>query len=198
MSKIIAFIGVSGVGKTTLVNALARSGNFATGLEEHETRPFQRLFDVDKRYAFHNQVDYFLLRAEQERSLRARPELALVDGGLDMDFHGFARLFHARGYLCDAEFELCARLYAQLRAALPPPDLVVYLTASEERVKQRLQKRDRVNIASAEDLGLLQTLLSAWAVTLPREKVLNLDISEADLDYRTVLPKLIQKIRGIA
>jgi len=197
MSKIITFVGVSGVGKTSLVNALAKTGNFATGLEEHETRPFQHLFDVDKRYALPNQIDYFLLRAEQERMLRARPEPALVDGGLDVDFYGFARLFHARGYLNDAEFELCERLYTQLRFSLPMPEMVVYLTASDDVVRQRLAKRDRVNIVTAEDADLLTTYFEAWLETLPREKVLRLDVSKIDLSYRAVLPELRQRIQAL-
>jgi len=196
MSKIISFVGVSGVGKTSLVRALAKSGKFTTGLEEHETRPFQRLFDADKRYALPNQFDYLLLRAEQERELRARPEPALVDGGLDVDFHGFARLFHRRGYLSDAEFDLCARLYAQLRAALSAPDLVVYLTAREEVVKERLAKRDRVNIATAEDAGLLKEYLEEWLDTLPQENVLRLDVSDIDVSYREILSVLLEKIQS--
>ena len=195
MSKLITFVGVSGVGKTSLVNALAATGDFATGLEEHDTRPFQHLFDEDKRYALPNQVDYLLLRAEQERVLRADPRLALVDGGLDVDFHGFARLFYTRGYLSDAEFSLCERLYKQLRAALPLPDLVIYLTASEEVVRERLAKRNRVNIATSDDAGLLKIYLEEWLNILPQEKVIYLDLSEASLDYGEILPSLLNQLR---
>ncbi len=194
MSKLITFVGVSGVGKTSLVNALAATGDFATGLEEHDTRPFQHLFDEDKRYALPNQVDYLLLRAEQERVLRADPRLALVDGGLDVDFHGFARLFYTRGYLSDAEFSLCERLYKQLRAALPLPDLVIYLTASEEVVRERLAKRNRVNIATSDDAGLLKIYLEEWLNILPQEKVIYLDLSEASLDYGEILPSLLNQL----
>ncbi len=196
MSKLITFVGVSGVGKTTLVNALAKTGDFATGLEQHDTRPFQHLFDQDKRYALPNQVDYLLLRAEQERELRARPELALVDGGLDVDFHGFARLFHTRGYLSTAEFDLCKRLYTQLRAALPAPDLVVYLTAREEVIKERLANRDRVNIATTDDAGLLKEYLEEWLDMLPQKNVLRLDVSDIDMSYREVLSVLLEKIQS--
>ena len=106
MSKLIAIIGASGVGKTALVRALARHhppalrssrrGNpvtgFVTAYEEHAERPFQALFQNDPRYALANQMDYLLLRAEQERTLRVGPQPGLIDGGLDLDFHGFTRL----------------------------------------------------------------------------------------------------------
>ena len=71
MGKLIAIIGASGVGKTALVHALAKSYHFATAFEQHEERPFQTLFKQDKKFALANQIDYFLLRTEQERELHA-------------------------------------------------------------------------------------------------------------------------------
>ena len=96
MSKLIAIVGVSGVGKTALVQALAKAHPFATAYEQHAERPFQALFKNDSRYAFANQVDYLLLRAEQEKTLRASTQIGLIDGGLDLDFHGFTRLTSTR------------------------------------------------------------------------------------------------------
>ena len=194
MSKLITFVGVSGVGKTTLAKALATTGDFATGFEQHDTRPFQHLFDKDKRYALPNQIDYFLLRAEQERILRADPRPALIDGGLDVDFHGFARLFHARGYLSDAEYDLCKRLYDQLRLALPMPELVVYLTASDEVVRERLASRDRVNIATADDARMLKKYFKAWLGTLPAMQVLEFDVSAEGLDYKRLLEEITSEL----
>ncbi len=194
MAKLITFVGVSGVGKTTLARALAAAGDFATGFEQHDTRPFQHLCDVNKRYTLHNQVDYFLLRAEQERALRADPRPALLDGGLDVDFFGFARLFHKRGYLSEDEYALCERLYTQLRLALPLPELVVYLTASDEVIRQRLSGRDRVNIATADDASLLKEYLEEWLDNLPQENLLRLDVSDIDASYRELVPKLLADI----
>lgn len=197
MAKLITFVGVSGVGKTTLARALAASGNFATGFEQHDTRPFQYLCDADKRYTFHNQVDYFLLRAEQERALRADPRPALLDGGLDVDFHGFARLFHTRGYLSDDEYALCERLYTQLRLSLPQPELIVFLIASDEVIHKRLSTRNRVNIATADDANLLKEYLEAWLADLPQENLLKFDVSNCDLTYNNILPKLLHRIETL-
>lgn len=194
MGKLIAIVGASGVGKTTLVKALAESGDFTTGYEQHEERPFQILFDQDKRYALPNQIDYFLLRAEQERGLRTDPRPALIDGGLDVDFHGFARLFHKRGYLDDDEFDLCKRLYNQLRTALPPPELVIYLTASVDVIRQRLAKRERINIATSDDAGLLKTYLEEWLNNLSPEKYLKIDVSENDPKYVGLIQQLLLEI----
>ena len=62
MSKLIAIVGASGVGKTALVSALAIHDEFEVAYEQHAERPFQSLFKNDARYALANQIDYFLLR----------------------------------------------------------------------------------------------------------------------------------------
>src|SRR5687768_7293797 len=98
-SPLLVIVGPSGAGKTTLANALAKHGSFDLALEQHGERPFQALFKQDPKYALANQLDYLLYRAEQEQALRGGNRPALMDGGLDLDFHGFTRLFYARGWL---------------------------------------------------------------------------------------------------
>jgi deoxyguanosine kinase len=183
MGKLIVIVGPSGVGKTSLTYALAQAYPFQSAFEQHDERPFQSLFKQDQRYALANQIDYLLYRAEQERVLRASPQIGLVDGGLDMDFHGFTRLFHARGLLTDQEFNLCRRFYAWTRKLLPLPDLVIALSASGETVRQRLADRDRINIASSDDAGLLTQFISEWLENLPEENVLRLNVSQEEKDY---------------
>ncbi len=164
MGRIILVVGNSGVGKTTLTAALSTARPLATGLEQHAERPFQALMAADPcAYALANQVDYLLLRAEQERMLRAGPLTGLIDGGLDLDFHGFTRLFHTRGYLDTAAFGLCARLYDALRDLLGPPDLIVHLIAPLEVLIDRYARRGRaLEIARREDLADMERFVAAW------------------------------------
>lgn len=194
MQKLISIVGASGVGKTSLVRALGETGKFCTAYEQHAERPFQALFKDDRRYALANQIDFLILRAEQEGTLRAASAIGLMDGGLDLDFHGFTRLFLNRGLLAPPEYDLCRRLYDLIRESLPGPELFVRLWADEITVADRLSTRERINIASADDTTLFNTFLDEWLGSLPSECILNLDVSNETLDYeyskRIILERL--------
>ncbi|HJQ13738.1 MAG TPA: deoxynucleoside kinase [Anaerolineales bacterium] len=212
MGKLIAIVGASGVGKTTLVRALARafppalptehrdnvSGveGFQTAYEGHAERPFQTLLQENPRYALANQIDYLLECAQQEKQLRASPQMGLMDGGLDLNFHGFTRLFHRRGLLTDSELGLCRRLYNFLRETLPPPELFVRLCAQESTVANRLAARERINIARAEDTALFNALLEEWLASIPPDQVLEIDVSQETSDYERSVGIILSKLRA--
>ena len=194
MNKLIVIVGASGVGKTTLARALCEKHDFAIAYEQHSERPFQKLFKQDPKYALANQLDYLLYRAEQERELRQSDKPALMDGGLDLDFHGFTHLFHARGWLTDEEFNLCRRFYEHTRALLPPPELIIALSASAQTIRERLASRNRINIASSEDAQDLNQFIKKWLASIPKNKILNLDVSNEDSDYSISVPLILEKV----
>lgn len=194
MNKLIVIVGASGVGKTTLLNALIARGKFSVAYEQHEARPFQSLFKQDSRYALANQMDYLLLRAEQERELRKKNGPGLMDGGLDLDFFGFTRLFHTRGWLSAAEFDLCRRLHSLIRQSLPAPDLIVHLRADSQTVGERLASRNRINIASAQDAQLLESYIAEWLGALPESHILRLDVSKEEKEYPVSVPLVLDRI----
>jgi len=183
LGKLISIVGASGVGKTAFVRALSNTGRFHIAYEQHTERPFQTRFKQDQSLALANQIDYLLLRAEQEKELRAVSQIGLIDGGLDLDFHGFTRLFLSRSLLNQNEFDLCRRLYMFIRADLPAPEFIIRLNADLETVAGRLSRRDRVNIANAEDTALFNSYLDEWLADIPSYQLLTIDVSNETMEY---------------
>jgi deoxyadenosine/deoxycytidine kinase len=130
--------------------------------------------------------------------LRASPQIGLIDGGLDLDYHGFTRLFHHRGLLTNLEFDLCRRLYETLRGLMPLPELIVRLRADWVTVAGRLSVRDRINIASAEDTALFESFLDEWLVNVPSQGFLEIDVTDETLEYNRSISKIVTRISNLS
>lgn len=197
MGKLVTIIGNSGSGKTTLAMCLAQAGGFQVYLEEHATRPFQAAFALDPRYGLANQVDYLLFRAEQERTIRGQNHICIQDGGLDLDFHMFTRLFLERGYLDQQEFTLLERLYQALRNELPAPDWVIYIDAPLEVLVQRKSARGRkLDVSALADLERMDELLREMLVGIHPDRLLWVDSSREDENYQGCRDRLLTALSG--
>ncbi len=161
MGRLIALLGNLASGKTTLASQLEARLGLISRLEDPATHPFQQAFiRQPQRYAFHNQVDFLLTRAEEEAALRAAPQDGIQDGGLEMDFHVFTALFAHRGDLSTEEWALCQRLYHFIRHNQPLPDLILWLDLPPQVARQRFLHRARpVDAARAEDIPHIHQLL---------------------------------------
>ena len=139
--RYIAIEGVIGVGKTTLVEALAERLDATQVLEEWEDNPFLKPFYEGKAHsAFQTEVFFLLSRYRQQRELAQRKLFAdtLV---ADYVFEK-SRLF-AYLNLDDADLLIFDKLYAALAEGLPKPDVVIYLQAPTDVLMRRIQSRGR-------------------------------------------------------
>jgi deoxyadenosine/deoxycytidine kinase len=194
---LISIIGNNASGKTTLAKALDAQPGFTAYLESHTDRPYQALFSQEpKRYALHNQIDFLLARAEQEREIRAAGGFGVQDGGLDQDFFLYSHLFHHKGFLSDKEFDLCRRTYHTLRAGFPAPEVYIYLAFPLDTLRARLLARNRkidlATIVTLDDLPTLQEYLDAWVTDI---SPLTLHADQIDLDSPEFIGDLTSQIR---
>ena len=136
------------------------------------------------------------MRRRLQAALRREAAVGIVDGGLDLDFHGFTGLFHGRGYLDDDAYALCARQYALLRALLPPPDLFIYLVAPVDVVVARYLRRNRgLEITTRRDLAELDGLVNTWMATVEPAHKLVVDATRSGFASAIPLAALQREIQ---
>ncbi len=197
MGKLVTIVGGSGSGKTTLARVICQAGNFAPYLEDLCIRPFQSSFMHEgKSFALANQVDFLLYRAEQEISIRNSEGIGVQDGGLDLDYYIFSRLFLENQYLTKDEFALVERLYRLLRTLLPPPDCVIRLNIPVDVIARRRNVRQReLDIAANSDLVKIDRLLKDWfSQNPPSSPVLEIDNQLDDISFSKTIDKVMDFI----
>jgi len=137
--RYIAVEGPIGVGKTTLANLLAEEFKGRLVLEEAEENPFLPNFYKDsKRFGFQTQVFFLLSRFRQQKDL-IQQDLFKQTTVSDYIF-AKDRIF-AQLNLSSDELYLYENLFAALDAKIPKPDLVIFLQASVDALRQRIKKR---------------------------------------------------------
>lgn len=139
--RYIAIEGAIGSGKTTLAHLMADRMQSRLVLEEHEQNPFLERFYQDRaRWAFQTQLSFLAARYRQQSLLVARDlfhETVISDYAFEKD-----RIF-AHITLQGDELRLYESLYQVMEAALPSPDLIVYLQSSVPQLVENIQKRER-------------------------------------------------------
>lgn len=157
--RYIAIEGPIGVGKTSLVDLLARRFRGTRVLEDVDN-PFLDDFYKDKRgAAFRLELFFLLSRHEQLKKLSQRDlftELILADYTVAK-----SKIF-AYLTLDDSELTIYNKLYDLLSESLPKPDLVIYLEAHLDTLLKRIRKRGR-NYEKAISPGYLKEVSDAYA-----------------------------------
>ncbi|MCP4632982.1 MAG: deoxynucleoside kinase [candidate division Zixibacteria bacterium] len=137
----IAVEGVIGAGKTTLATALARKFQMQLVTEEVETNPFLTDFYKDPaRYSFQVQIFFLVSRFNQLQRLSF---IELFNKGTVCDYMFEKDGIFARMNLDDREYSLYQKIAPQLGKDLAKPDLVIYLSADNKVLLERIRRRGR-------------------------------------------------------
>ena len=141
--KYIAIEGPIGVGKTTLANKIAQTFNYDAFLEQPAENPFLKNFYRNpSQSALATQLFFLFQRMQQIQDLKQRSlfeNVRVADFLIEKD-----RLF-AKVTLSNEEMQLYDKVYEHITLDAPIPDLVIYLQAPIEILKERITKRGNIN-----------------------------------------------------
>lgn len=194
------FIAVEGplrVGKSSLARILAEKLH-ARHIVEPENNPFlDRFYQAEGGTAFSAQMWFLMERYEQFRQLKD------VDGPIVSDYIFEKDKLFAYVNLSDAELELYNRYYQMFREQVPSPDLVVYLQATPEVLKQRLKRK---GVAGERDISdaYIEQIAAAYehfffhysASELLIVNTSDIDFVNQNKDLQLLLKRLEEPVKG--
>lgn len=151
----IAIEGNIGAGKTTLAQMLVKKLQARLILEEFAENPFLAGFYKNpQQYAFPLELSFMTERYTQLKELFL--ENALFLGKTVSDYMFAKCLLFASVNLPATELALYQKLFDILNQQLLPPDILIYLHASAEKLQQNIKKRNREYEQSIPDQYLLK------------------------------------------
>ena len=129
------------MGKSSLSQLLAERVNGEAILEDTEENPFLAKFYKDpKRFAFQTQLFFTLRRFQKQEEIN---QIDLFKRVVVSDFLFDKDRLFARYNLDDKEFYLYEQLFNLLKLRTLKPDLVIFLQAKTDVLKERIEKRKR-------------------------------------------------------
>jgi deoxyadenosine/deoxycytidine kinase len=136
----VAIDGPIGVGKTSLVEMLARRFHGTKILEDVDNPFLPDFYKRKKGSAFQTQLFFLLSRYQQQGELA---QIDLFTTLVVADYHFPKDKIFACLNLDDSELLIYDRLYTLLSETVPRPDLVIYLQGSLETCMRRIKKASR-------------------------------------------------------
>ena len=198
--RYIVVEGPIGAGKTSLTYKLAERLDADTLLENADDNPFlPRFYQEPKRYALPTQLHFLFDRTRQLRDLAQGD---LFRAGTVSDFLIDKDMLFARLNLDDDEFELYQKVYTDLAPQAPTPDLVIYLQAPIDALRERVHRRG-VEFERDMDADYLQRLANSYSEFFHRYEAApllivntaHLNFAQSEADFELLLER-VDKMRG--
>ncbi len=195
------FIAVEGplrVGKSSLAAILAERMQ-ARRITEPENNPFlDRFYQAQPGIAFATQMWFLKERHAQMSEITDFSAPIVADYLFEKD-----KLF-AYLNLTDAELDLYRHYYQMLRETVPTPDLVIYLQATPEVLKQRLRRKGVPGERAISD-AYIEQVVQAYehfffhysASDLLVVNTTEIDFIHSNRDLQLLLKRLGEPVQGM-
>jgi deoxyguanosine kinase len=201
LPKYIAIEGPIGVGKTTLANKIAETFNYDAFLEQPTENPFLKNFYRNpSQSALATQLFFLFQRMQQIQDLKQRSlfeNVRVADFLIEKD-----RLF-AEVTLSNEEMNLYDKVYEHITLDAPSPDLVIYLQAPIEILKERISKRGNINeqYLTLDYLERLNDAYSRFFLDYKDAPLLiinaaNINLESNEKDYETLIAMIMSNPKG--
>jgi deoxyguanosine kinase len=201
LPKYIAIEGPIGVGKTTLANKIAETFNYDAFLEKPSENPFLKNFYRNpSQSALATQLFFLFQRMQQIQDLKQRSlfeTVRVADFLIEKD-----RLF-AEVTLSNEEMDLYDKVYDHLTLDAPTPDLVIYLQAPIDVLKDRITKRGNINeqYLTLDYLEKLNDAYSRFFLDYNAAPLLIINAADIDLefnenDYESLVTSIMSNPKG--
>jgi deoxyguanosine kinase len=195
--RYIAVEGPIRVGKSSLAQHLAKTLQ-ATHIVEPENNPFlDRFYSAEPGTALAAQMWFLVERHDQLRHVKNTAEPVVADYIFEKD-----KLF-AYVNLSDAELALYNRYYQAFREQVATPDLVIYLQATPEILKQRLKRKGIAGERAISD-AYIEQIAAAYehfffhysASDLLIVNTTDIDFVNNNRDLKLLMKRLSEPIKG--
>lgn len=198
--KFITIAGNIGIGKSTLVQLLAKQTGWEPVFEAFEENPYLEDFYADmERWSFNSQIFFLTRRIKQHFDLLQQQQSIIQDRSVYEDAEIFARNLYHQGHLSERDWRSYHDLYQTTAVMLQPPDLVIYLKGSVETLLKRIQQRGRPYEQSIQPIYLeqLNHLYEEWAKNFSLSPVLTVETDNLNyLLHQSHLDQIWAKIEG--
>ena len=194
--RYIVVEGVIGVGKTTLVELLAKDLRAKTYLEIVEENPFlvKGFYEDIEAHAFNTEVFFLLTRFRQQCQIME--DLLHTSRFLISDYLFAKNRIFAGITLKRPELETFDSVFRPLNKKAPTPDLIVYLKADVENLMKRIHLRDR-SFERKMDPQYIEKLVGRYDdffENYDETEVLTINASEVDFVFNLETYSEIKKL----
>jgi deoxyadenosine/deoxycytidine kinase len=153
--KFITIEGNIGAGKTTLARLLEAQLPARIILEQFADNPFLPKFYANRdKYAFPLELSFLAERFKQLKDMLNTRDL--FDQYLVSDYLFIKSKLFASVNLPDDEYKLFCNLFDIIQTNLPQPDVIIYLHAPLEKLKENIRQRNRDYEQNIQDEYLLE------------------------------------------